>query len=398
MTERRNDARSRRDLLQLALRGTALAGLTNVLPSTLRAGDDVPLERAAVCIYLIGGNDSNNMIVPLDPTSYSAYASARGELALPQDVLLPVSASRQNASFGFHPFLVELRDLYSRGALAVLANTGTLKAPLTRAQAQSETARPDGLFQHSSAAFSTYLPNGVLMQQWAPKVQQPDPREPGPQVFNIGGVSVISPERLNISGPPANNPVIVDRISRSKLRTAFPETTLGSQLQRVARLLEASASLGLTRPMLCATMPGFDTHADQLVQQEQLYAELSQAMSAFYAATEELGIADRVVTYTRSEFSRTLRPNRRHGTEHAWGGHELILGGSVRGGDIYGTFPSLELGGRDDAGNDGVWIPTTGNQQYDATIAYWYGVGMDMLSRAVSGIENFSSTNLGFLG
>src|SRR5262249_36022220 len=156
---------------------------------------------------------------------------------------------------------------------------------------------------------------------------------------------------------------------------AFPDTTLGSQLQRVARVLEASASLGFTRPMISATMTGFDTHSNELARQEELYAELSQGMAAFYAATEELGIAQQVISYTRSEFNRTLRPNRLHGTEHAWGGHELIMGGAVRGGDIYGTFPSLELGGPDDVGNDGVWIPTTANQQYEATIAYWHGVG-----------------------
>ena len=396
MTERGNPRRSRRDILGWALRGTAAAGLANALPSMLRADENALLERAVVCIHLIGGNDGNNMIVPLDPGGYASYVSGRGELALAQDSLLPVNSSRQQASFGLHPFMPELRDLYSRGFLAVLANTGTLKGPMKRAQLGK--ALPDGLFVHSSPDFAAYLPNAVLMQHWAPAVQQPDPNDSTTQVFNIGGVAMVSPDRLNISGAPANNPVLLDLMRTSKLQTVFPRTSLGSQLKRIAQLLETGSAIGLRRPIVSATMPGFDTHADQPIQQQQLYSELSQAMSAFYAATEELGIASQVVTYTRSEFNRTLRPNRTHGTQHGWGGHELILGGSVRGGDVYGTFPSLELGGSDDAGNDGIWIPTAGNQQYDATVASWYGVDMGRLSSAFDGIQNFASNNLDFLG
>jgi uncharacterized protein (DUF1501 family) len=203
---------------------------------------------------------------------------------------------------------------------------------------------------------------------------------------------------MDISGPLLANPMLIDAIRRTQLATPFPQTQLGSQLFRIARLLKASPKLGITRPVFSATMAGFDTHEGQADKQGELFGDLSQAMAAFYAATQELGLADQVVTYTQTEFNRALRPNRTGGTEHAWGGHQLIMGGSVRGGDIYGTFPSLELGGLDDAGTDGIWVPTTGNQQFEATVAYWHGIGSGRLSQSVQGLENFSSTNLGFLG
>jgi hypothetical protein len=292
-----------------------------------------------------------------------------------------------------------MRDLYQQGSLAVLANTGTLNAPITRDQARAKVGLPDNLFHHErSESYAAFLPNASMMPPWAPAVQPPDEHDPGTQDFVLGGVSMISPRRLLISGPLRENPVLIDAIRRTHIRTPFPGTQLGGQLFRIARLLKASSRFGLRRPIFSATMAGFDTHLDQGSQQEQLFGDLSQAMAAFYAATQELGLADQVVTYTQTEFNRTLRPNRMHGTEHAWGGHELIMGGSVRGGDIYGTFPSLELGGPDDAGTDGIWVPTTGSQQLESTVAYWHGVASGNMTQAIQGLENFPSSNLGFLG
>jgi len=338
------------------------------------------------------------MIVPLDSAGYSSYASARQDLALPQADWLPVNSVKQNGSFGFNPYLTHLRDLYQQGSLAVLANSGTLNTPITRDQARAKVGLPEHLFHHESASYAAYLPNASIMPPWAPAVQQPDERDPGTQDFVLGGVSMISPQRLAINGPLLDNPLLIDAIQRTYLETRFPKTQLGGQLYRIARLLKASSKFGMTRPIFSATMGGFDTHVDQVSQQQELFGQLSHAMAAFYAATQELGIAGQVVTYTQTEFNRTLRPNRNHGTEHAWGGHEMIMGGSVKGGDIYGTFPSLELGGPDDAGTDGIWVPTTGSQQLAATVAYWHGVTGGNLSNAVQGIENFSTSNLGFLG
>jgi uncharacterized protein (DUF1501 family) len=388
---------SRRSLLQFALRTTAVAGAARLLPSFARAAGSAPLERAAVCIYLVGGNDSNNMIVPLDATAYSAYNSARGTLALARQDLLAVNSPRQEARFGFHPAMPELQDLYQRGKLAVSVNTGSLDRPLSRGVGITASGLPDGLFRHPAAGYAAYLPNGIMMPPWAAKIQEDDPRNPLTQVYTLGGVSFLSPQRLHISGDSVDNPNVIEALRQTRLQTTFPQTQIGLQLERIARTIQASGALGMTQPVFSASMAGFDTHGDQLSRQQDLFRDLSLSMAAFYAATNEMGIADQVVTYTETEFNRTLAPNRTQGTEHAWGGHELIMGGSVHGGDIYGTFPSLELGGPDDATNRGIWIPTTANQQYEASIAQWHGTGNANLSTAIDGLQNFPSAGPAFL-
>src|SRR5258708_7740164 len=329
MPKNANGIQSRRSLIQLGLRTAAVAGLAETLP-TLAFADSVAREGAAVCIYLIGGNDSNNMIVPLDSASFSTYASARQDVALPQAAFLPVNSSKQQGSFGFHPFLTQLRDLYQQGSLAVLANTGALNAPITRDQARAKVGLPENLFHHErSGSYAAYLPNASIMPRWAPATQPPDERDPGTQDFVLGGVSMISPRRLVISGPRSENPVLIDAIRRTHIQTQFPRTQLGGQLFRIARLLKASSKFGLTRPIFSATMAGFDTHIDQVSRQEQLFGDLSQAMAAFYAATQQLGLANQIGTYTQTQFNRTPRPNTRHETHHPCALPHFIISSSL---------------------------------------------------------------------
>jgi uncharacterized protein (DUF1501 family) len=152
------------------------------------------------------------------------------------------------------------------------------------------------------------------------------------------------------------------------------------------------------RQIFFCSYGGFDTHADQLPQQVALLSAISQGMSAFYQATQELGVASQVTTFTLSEFSRTLEPSSNGGTDHAWGSHQLILGGAVKGNSIYGTYPTLALGGPNDADQNGRWIPTTALDQYAATLAAWFGVGAGTLPSIFPNLANFSTSNLGFLG
>jgi uncharacterized protein (DUF1501 family) len=118
---------------------------------------------------------------------------------------------------------------------------------------------------------------------------------------------------------------------------------------------------------------GFATKQDQLNQQPRLFAELDAALVAFHRAVGQLGMGESVTVYTDTEYNRTLAPNQVGGTDQAWGGHHLVLGGSTLGGQIYGKFPSLEIGGADDADGKGTWIPSTSSAQYAATLAHWYG-------------------------
>jgi uncharacterized protein (DUF1501 family) len=142
----------------------------------------------------------------------------------------------------------------------------------------------------------------------------------------------------------------------------------------------------------------FDTHGAQMEIQAILLSQLSPALGAFYSATEELGLANQVTTFTCSDFSRAFQPNSSNGSDHAWGGHHIIMGGAVKGGQMYGTFPTLALGGPDDSDKNGRWIPTTSSAQYAGTLAQWFGVSTADLPYVLPSLSNFSQSNLGFLG
>jgi uncharacterized protein (DUF1501 family) len=154
----------------------------------------------------------------------------------------------------------------------------------------------------------------------------------------------------------------------------------------------------LQRQIFFVSLGGFDTHSNQISAQTSLYTQLSQAMNAFYQATVEIGVAPQVSTFTLSDFSRTYQPDSTSGSDHAWGGHHLILGGAVHGGDFYGKFPTLALGGPDDATNEGRWIPTTSLDQYAATLANWFGVQATDLPSIFPNLANFSTQVLNFVG
>jgi uncharacterized protein (DUF1501 family) len=361
--------KSRRSVIKWA----AMAGVASTLPTKGLAASG---DRAVVMIMLIGGNDSNNMIVPFDDATYGAYRQARGFLALPQSSLLPV-ASRQGVNFGFHPAMADVQRLYSTGRLAVLANEGALAAPTTKAALLTRAARlPANLFQHTGGDHLRYVPPAAAFPTWAVEQQRRSdiPEERGTQVFRFGAIAALSLDRPKIQGAIEDNPALTAAMNRVRVTTPFPGTSLGQQLLKIAKLIEASPSVGFTRPVFTAMMSGFDTHSDQLARQNELFSELSQALGAFQEATVELGIGHRVTTFTHTEFNRTLSPNNTGGTEHAWGGHHLILGGTVAGGDIYGTFPSAAPDGAENIGNGGMFVPTVSGEEYVGMFGRWHGV------------------------
>ena len=422
--------------------------------------------KALVCVFLNGGNDGNNMFVSLD--QYSAYSNVRASagLAIAQVDLHAVSPV-SGGSYGFHTNMPEIRDLFNQGKLAVLCNNGPLVEPLTRTTYQNGTGKkPLQLFSHSDQVglFQTAIANTASQTGWggrlADKTQGLNGSATFPSNISIAGINLLlsgtdtrqlavadsgtllaNVLQLTMSGTTAeqnsrlasfnelrtldNEFKLVKAASDTRsgsiqtdialssvnptLTTLFPNTSLGRQLKQVALLIkactDATAGINMKRQIFFTQLGGFDTHSGEIGGQGSLLAQVSQAINAFYAATVELGVQDKVTTFTMSDFGRTLQPAGSGvtavGTDHAWGNHQLIVGGSVQGHTLYGTYPTLALGGPDDTDGGsnprGRWIPTTSVEQYAATLATWYGLSSADLPAVFPLIDRFATSNLGFL-
>jgi uncharacterized protein (DUF1501 family) len=184
-------------------------------------------------------------------------------------------------------------------------------------------------------------------------------------------------------------------LTNATLTTTFPNTGLGNQMRNVARVIAARTGLGATRQVFHVSIGGFDQHSGLVGGHGPLWATISNAMAAFYAAMTELGLQNNVTAFTASDFGRTLNSNG-DGSDHGWGAHHVVMGGAVRGAEMYGAFPTVVLGGPDDVGR-GNLLPTSSVVQYAATLARWFGVSDTSIRDVVPGIENFSQTDLGFL-
>jgi uncharacterized protein (DUF1501 family) len=182
----------------------------------------------------------------------------------------------------------------------------------------------------------------------------------------------------------------------SPLATPFPGTAIGRQLADVAKIIKLRTSTGLRRQVFFCSLGGFDTHGSQSWMHWDLLRQLAEALSAFYNATVELGVAGQVTAFTQSEFGRTLQPSG-SGTDHGWGNHQIVLGGVVKGGELYGRLPMMALGGADDAGSRGAMIPSTSQDQYAATLAAWFGLSEAQQAAVFPNLGNFGVKNLGFV-
>ena len=188
---------------------------------------------------------------------------------------------------------------------------------------------------------------------------------------------------------------------------ASAATSLGDQLKMIAKLIAGRSALGNNRQIFFCQVSGYDTHQVQLSSHASLMTELSNALKAFYDTTVALGVDGAVTTFTMSDFNRTFTPNGTDttgGSDHAWGGHAIAMGGSVFGKKLYGAFPSLKLGTNNDTDkNRGRWIPTTSVDQYSAVLAKWFGVDSNSMSAIFPNLPRFddpltsSTANLNFM-
>ncbi len=447
--------RSRRDFLRDTLRSVTALGAVG---SMAKFGEMNALAatgsnyQALVCIFLLGGNDGHNTVVPIATAqqNYSLYSQNRGGLAIPQGSLLPISNGAD--TYGLHPSLVEIQGLYNQGKAAVLANVGMLVQPLTRSVYLTNNSAiiPSALFSHSdqSSQWQTGIPSGNGSSGWGGRITDllqsqnsagifpPVTATNSCQLFCTGvdtfpaTVPPTGMATLNqLSSASANagmqqlltfdngvqlvqaaNGIMTRGNTYAKtltgllstapaLHTQFPAgNPLAAQLQTVANVMSVRNQLGLTRQIFFCLLDGFDTHSAQVETQTPLLQQLSQAVLAFYQATQELGIDGSVTTFTASEFGRTLTPSGADGSDHAWGNHHFVIGSGVTGGKFYGKFPLLVPGGSDDAGTRGVLLPTTAVDQYGATLAQWFGVPQSSLATVFPNIANFGTNPLGFLG
>jgi uncharacterized protein (DUF1501 family) len=446
---------SRRGFLRLGCTAVATMGMSAALNRfgmmSALAGAP-PGYRALVCVFLFGGNDSNNVIVPTDNTRLTQYQQARADLALAANTLLPIGDSHGN-TWGLHPVLTDVQSLYGNKSAAIVLNVGSLVGPLTKAAYQnSSSPAPSNLFSHSDqqTQWQSSVPNATLsVSGWGGRVV--DALGSGsnlPAGMSVAGNTLFltglsSTPATVVPGLPlglfgdngqadgnarnaaiqqmlsfntgfalvqAANGIMSDGLSvdsllngafsgAAPLMTAFPSSQIGAQLQQIAKIIQVRSTLGVNRQIFFCSLGGFDTHSAQLGIQGNLLSQLSSALGAFYAATQELHVDQQVTTFTESDFNRTFQPNSNLGSDHAWGSNHLVIGGAVNGGDVYGTLPQYELSGPDDANNRGVWIPGFGIDQYGATLASWYGLDSNQLSTVFTNLSQFNGvTNLGFMG
>ena len=454
---------SRRAFLQrsslLAMAGAAAPWALNLAAMSEAAAATATDYKALVCVFLYGGNDYGNTLVPYDDARYALYQGMRPSLAYTQaqlaaTVLAPNVALTGGLQYAIAPELAPLLPLFNAGNLGVMLNVGTLVQPTTKAQYTSgATPLPPRLFSHNDqqSVWQSSSPEGAT-SGWGGRMGDLFESGNGNAVFtciNVSGnavylsgktatqyqVSTNGPVALNgvakpLFGSTACSAALQDLVTASRanvfeneytritarslsaggtlgaalaagpvINTPFPApgtNKLADQLELVARMISTADTVGAKRQVFFVSMGGFDTHDGLATVHPGLLSSVAQALSAFYAATVELGVARQVTTFTASDFGRTLTAN--DGSDHGWGSMHFMLGGAVNGGRYYGTPPVVANGGPDDVGQ-GRLLPSTSVDQYAATLGAWLGISDTDLLTVLPNLGNWNASqrNLGFV-
>jgi uncharacterized protein (DUF1501 family) len=458
-------ANARRTFLRNAAALTSLGlaarfDLLNLVASAHAQSSPAADYKALVCVFMFGGNDGNNTVIPIDTAGYGAYSairSASSGIQLAQSSLLPIQPGNTAGPYGLHPALAELKTLFDEQRLAILANVGTLTQPTTRAS-YNAGQRPQSLYSHADqqAQWQSAVSSGPSATGWggrmADQVASMNASSGFPVVTSLDGTVLYTnggsttPLSIPVTGgfalqgfgngavPAARLSAVNALLAQSTSNTfvaaaqASGKQALGfsaavnpilagastvvdplfagfannnsiaAQLHQVAKMIAARTATGAMRQVFFVQLGSFDTHGDQLNRQQALFAQLSPALKAFYDATVALGVSSQVTTFTLSDFGRTFLPASGGGTDHAWGSHHFIMGDAVGGGVMYGTYPQLAVGGPDDAEGEGRWIPGVSVDQYGATLAQWFGVPAASLATVFPNLKAFPFQTLGFLG
>ena len=446
---------NRRNFLKLSAGSAATLGLLNIPMSAYANAGSFPDYKALVNIFFLGGNDGFNMIVPTSTFAYDEYAASRQNLAIAKADLLPISpASIGAGNYGLHPNLAEVQTLFNSGNLGIVANVGNLLQSVTKAQLEDPlTPQPRQLFSHNDQQDQwRYGDPATTKSGWGGRAADyivGNNTTPLLSSVSISGrsnflaslqnldlsigrngfdkYSYVRPDRNWTQDRRAGFRALLDQGYSSPFINEFATTQkrtmdlvesvggflddladfttvlpsgnnrLAQSLQMVAKLIAVREQLGMQRQVFYVAMGGFDTHDDQNTRQPALLTQISQALQYFNDVTTELGVVDQVTTFTSSEFGRTLTSNG-DGTDHAWGNHQMVMGGAVNGGEIYGTMPSLEIGGPDDVRDDGRIIPTMSIEQYANPLLKWFGLSDSQIQTVIPNLSAFDANAVDFFG
>jgi len=446
---------SRREFLKrasaLSFAGTAAPFALNLASIGAASAQSVGGYRAIVCLFLFGGNDHTNTVIPYDPTEHTAYLNARTPIAFARDALtataIAPAASQGGRPFAFHPALTTFKTLYDAGKVAVVANVGPLIVPTTRAQYRNGSVPlPPKLFSHNDQQSvwqaNTAVGEGARLG-WGGRVGDLLTSQNGLTVFTCisasgnavflsgrdvlqyqvsssGAVSIsaisgtlfgsstassayrriitrTSPHLFeNELGQVTSRSIDANALLASALPPASQFTTpvpanngLASQLNVVARMIFARSALSANRQVFFVSLGGFDNHDTLLNEHNLRMQSMNAAVAAFYSWLQQMQIENSVTLFTASDFGRTLTSNG-DGSDHGWGAHHFAIGGAVQGG-VYGTFPQVQFNTNDDIGQ-GNLLPTTSVDQYAATFARWLGVADAGMPDVLPNIVNFGTS------
>ncbi len=444
---------SRRQFLRNTVQsGVATSCLVGTLGSlaTMRAlaaadGD----YRALVCVFLLGGNDSFNMVVPRSTVEYNEYAKSRQNLAIAKPDLLPVyPIESSDADFGLHPSMPEIQALFENGDLSIAANVGALVTPTTRTDyINNAVPLPPNLFSHNSQRdfWHSVQAFGVQNAGWAGRMSDilQDTYSGGELPINIsatgtnlwqtgaestaftvgeGGAANIdgfgvakhraAVEAMYAASAGSESHVFESAFARTMIRsitlldvlraalettpapaTQFADDDLSQDLRTIAHIISARSRLGAQRQVFFVGYGGWDTHDAQHSRHVDLLRTVSVALSAFQTEMKSINCHNNVTTFTASDFGRTLTSNG-DGSDHGWGGHQLVMGGAVAGRRIFGRMPPVVINGPNDSGRGRI-IPSISVDQYGSALARWFGVQEAGLDAVFPNLSNFDQRDIG---
>ena len=436
----------------------SLAGIAATLASVknVQAAD----YKALVVVFLSGGYDGNNVLVPLDG-AYNDYAKARPSLALPKDGFVSLSGTHIGHKFGLSPANRAFADLFEQKRVAVIANAGALVQPTTMAQFKNNSVKlPPFLGSHAEQeqwiqgwmgeedtsgwggramdALATDMKNFQPLVAMARDYTAVVGRSTSLSLANSGSgarwgmadladPTSIARQRVEWASRLQSGNVYDAEFSRS-LRSAYSDTVLfskgqsygaapvgdfadaqiGRDLKYLARNLTYAKQSGARRQIYLVQDGGYDTHTDQLSTSttnpglETRIGDVTNSLVAFDKSIQAYGMNNDVITVVMSEFGRTLDPAAGGGSDHAWGNHWFAMGGPIKGGLVYGnTFPTLQTGGVDDASlwqpYRGQWLPQFSSDQFMADLVGWLGLTPAQTLSVMPNLANFPQRTIGFI-